>query len=323
MIAKEWWEARWKFLLAVVAVLAFVVLAPRSYGEVQKEAEAQIEMTKEQIESPEEFMPPGAPLPPGYTQARYAEYLRNDLERMYRPDYPVELAGQEAKDIYEAGKYMVLVPLAALLGVALVSGEVSRGSILLLLSRPISRTRVFLTKYSVGAALLLAAALLSGVGIMVSGYAHGYPAAAINVAEILASAGLFWLGALSVLGVAALASVLFRDVIRSVVATVVALYLASSAPSWISEIASTAWLLTHEQDFMESPMVQEGWYESFEVFRITRYWSFLDPYGSSSGPFGEPFASQQPDPALSVLVCSIAAVLPLLAALWLFRRRSY
>ena len=322
MVAKEWWEARWKFVLAAVAVLAFVALAPRPYGEVQKQAEFQIEMAKEQLESPEEFMPPGVPPPPGYTQASYEEYLRNDLERMYRPDYPVELAGQEVKAVYETGKYMVLVPLAALLGVALVSGEVSRGSILLLLSRPISRSRVFLTKYSVGAVLLLVAALLSGAGVMVSGYAHDYPAAAMNVAEILASAGLFWLGVLSVLGVAALASVLFRDVIRSVIATVVALYAAISAPSWISEIASTAWLLTHEQDFMESPMVREGWYESFEVFRITRYWSFLDPY-ESSGPFGEPFALQQPDPVLSILVCFIAAVLPSLAAFWLFRRRSY
>lgn len=321
MVTKEWWEARWKFVLAAVAVLAFVMLAPRPYEEVQEQAAFQIETTEAELESPEEFELPEEALPPGYTRSSYEEYIRNDLERMRQPDYPVELAGMEAKDVYEAGKYMVLVPLAALLGVALVSGEVSRGAILFLLSRPISRPRIFLTKYSVGALALLATALLSGVGIMLSGYAHGYPAAAMKAAEILASAALFWLGTLSVLGVALLASVLFKDIIRSVVATVVALYVAISAPSWIAEIASTVWLLTHEQGFMESPMAQEGWYESFEIFRITRYWSFFDPY--EDGPFGGPLANQQPEPILSVLICLIAAVLPLIVALWIFRRKSY
>ena len=322
MVAKEWWEARWKFVLAALVILAFVAFAPRPYAGILKEAEFQIERTRAELESPERLMPPEGAFSPGYTRADYEEHMRNEFERIRQPDYPVELAGQEVQGVYEVGKYMVLVPLAALLGVALVSGEVSRGSVLLLLSRPISRTRIFLTKYSVGAVVLLAATLLGAVGIAVSGYAHGYPAAAMNVAKILASAGLFWLGVLSVLGVAVLASVLFRDVIRSVVATVVALYVASSAPSWIAEIAQTAWLLTHEQDFMESPVAQEDWYESFEIFRITNYWSFLDPYGSG-GPFGEPLAYQQPDPMLSVLVCLISAVLPLLTAFWIFRRKSY
>ena len=320
MVAKEWWEARWKFALAAVTVLALVVLAPRSYGEILREVKFQIETTSAELESPERFMPPEEAFPPGYTRADYEKYMKGEFERMRQPDYPVELAGMELEGVYEGGKYMVLVPLAALLGVALVSGEVSRGSILLLLSKPIGRTRIFLTKYLVCATILLAAALLTGVGIVVSGYAR-YPAAAVNVSEILSSAGLFWLGTLSLLGVALLASVLFRDVIRSVIATLVAAYVAYSAPSWIAEIAQMVWLLTHEQDFMESPMAQEGWYESFEVFRITRYWSFHDPY--EGGPFVEPLAFQTPDPSLSVLVCLIAAVLPLIAALWLFRRRSY
>ena len=68
-------------------------------------------------------------------------------------------------------------------------------------------------------------------------------------------------------------------------------------------------------------MNQQGWYESFEVYRITNYWSIVYPY--ENGIFDDPLASQQPDPMLSVLVCLIAAVLPLIAALWLFRRRSY
>ncbi len=319
MVAKERRDARWKLLIAAVAVLAFVVLAPRPYGAILKEAEFQIEMTKEQIESPEKRMPPEEALPPGYTRTSYEESLRDDIERMRQPSFPAELARWEVRSIHEAEKYMFLVPLAALLGVALVSGEVSRGAIFLLLSRPVSRTRIFLIKYLVGATALLAAALLGGVGIVVSGYAHGYPAAAVNVAEILASAGMFWLATVSVLSVATLASVLFRDVIRSVIATAAALFAIFSLPDLIREVAS--WWYWSDRAYFEGPMAQEGWYESFEVFRITRYWSFLDLY--ERGPFDEPLASLQPDPMLSVLVCSVAAALPLLAALWLFRRKSY
>ncbi len=238
MVAKEWRDARWKLLIAAVAVLAFVVLAPRPYGAILKEAEFQIEMTKEQIESPEKFMPPEEALPPGYTRTSYEESLRDDIKRMRQPNFPAELARWEVRSIHEAEKYMFLVPLAALLGVALVSGEVSRGAIFLLLSRPVSRTRIFLIKYLVGATALLAAALLGGVGIVVSGYAHGYPAAAVNVAEILASAGMFWLATVSVLSVATLASVLFRDVIRSVIATAAALFAIFSLPDLIREVAS-------------------------------------------------------------------------------------
>ena len=184
---------------------------------------------------------------------------------------------------------------------------------MLLLSRPISRTRIFLTKYSIGAVLLLATALLSVVGLVVSRYAHGYPAAAINVAEILASAGLFWLGTLSVLGVALLASVLFRDVIRSVIATAVTLYAIFYLPDLMRGIASF-WMAPSEQEYREDPMAQNDWYAYFEVFRIVRYWYVSDVYG---GPFGS-----QSSPMFSVLVCIVAAVTALLAALCLFRRRS-
>ena len=319
MLAKEWWEARWKFVLAAVAILAFVMLVPRPYGEILKQAESGIEMMGAELESPREPVPPGEPLPPGYTKESYQESLRDELDRMRQPGFPAELAKLEVREIHEAGKYMFLVPLAALLGVTLVSGEVSRGSIFLLLSKPVSRTRIFLTKYSVGAALLLAVALLGGMGIAVSGYAHGYPAASMNFAEILASVGIFWLGTVSVLGVATLASVLFRDVIRSAIATVAALYAIFSLPDLIRE--ATSWWYWSDQAHFEGPMAQEGWYESFEVYRITRYWSIVDPY--ENGPFEVPLANQLPDPLLSVLVCLLAAVLPMMVALWLFRRKSY
>lgn len=319
MFAKEWRNARWALVIAAVAVLAFVAFALRSYGVILEQAEFQIEAARAELESPEEFMPPEEALPPGYTRARYEEDQRNAFERMQRPDYPLEMAGFEMSDLQAGASYLVLVPLAAILGVALVSGEVSRGSIFLLLSRPISRTRILLTKYSVGAVVMLAVALLVGVGIVASGYARGYPARSISVADVLSTAGLFWLGTLSVLGVATLASVLFRDVIRSVVATAVALYAISSLPDLMRGIASW-WLYPSPEDYPEDSVMQSDWYGSFEAFRITNYWAVQYFYG---GPFGEPFTNQQSGPALSILVCVVAAVVPLLGALWIFRRKSY
>ena len=321
MVAKEWWETRWKFVLAAVAVLAFAVLAPRPYGAILKDAEFQIERTKAELASPEAFMPPEEALPPGYTRADYEVSLRDEFERMQRPDYPVKMAGFEMLDLQAGVSYVVLVPLAALLGVALVSGEVGRGTIFLLLSRPVSRIRIFLTKYAVAAAVMLAVALLVGGSVLVSGYAHGYPIVSVNFADALATAGSFWLGALSVLGVATLASVLFRDVIRSVVVTAVALYAISSLPNWLRG-AVEWWLYPSPEDYPEGPMEVDGWYRSFEAFRITNYWSIVDPYYENT-PFGEALMGQQPGPALSILVCLVAAALPLVAALWLFRRKSY
>ena len=316
MISKEWRDARWKFLIAAVVVLTFVVFALRPYGAILETAEFQIEMAMEELESPEAFIEPGMQPPPGYDPARAEERLRDNIEEMRQPDFPVKMAGYELMDLHAGVSYVVLVPLAALLGVALVSGEVSRGTVFLLLSQPISHTRILLTKYSVGLATLLAVALLGVVVVVASGYARGYPAAAIDLAGVLSQAGLFWLGTVSVLGLALLASVLFRDVIRSVVATAVALYAIFSLPDLLMGIAW--WLSPPSQEEIEGPMMR-NWYDSFEAFRITNYWSIRDVYED----YGGPFANQQPDPVLSLLVCLATAVAPLLVALWLFRRKNY
>lgn len=314
MVAKEWWEARWKFVLAAVVVLAVVVVAPRPYGVILSDTERDIERARAELASPEAFMGPEEMRPPGYTPEMQVEGLKEHIERMQQPDYPVGVAEGEVKGV-GTGASFGLVPFAALLGVALVSGEVSRGSIFLLLSRPISRTRLLLTKYLLGVAALLAVALLGGVGIVVSGYAHGYPAASINAGRLLASAGLFWLGTLSVLGVSLLASVLFRDVIRSVIATAATLYAIFYLPDLLRGIASY-WTAPSEPVSFEDQMVDQAWYQSFEALRIINYW-LLPNFQEQS------FPEYQPSIALCIVVCLIAAVLPLLAALWVFRRKSH
>jgi ABC-type transport system involved in multi-copper enzyme maturation permease subunit len=100
MIAKEWHDARWKFLVAAVPVVLLVSLLP-PYQELVAES------TK---------------------YAPNANPARDTLRVL--------------SDFYYLGGFLVLLPLAALLGVASISGEVSNGSIFLLLSRPISRTRL-------------------------------------------------------------------------------------------------------------------------------------------------------------------------------------
>lgn len=117
MIAKEWRDARWKFLIATVPVVLLVLLLS-PYGEFVEEA------------------------------------------RRIPGEDPVENALRDLNDLYYLGGFFVLLPLAAFLGVASISGEVSSGTVLLLLSRPMSRTRLLLTKYAVCAGTLLVAAVL-------------------------------------------------------------------------------------------------------------------------------------------------------------------
>ncbi len=73
---------------------------------------------------------------------------------------PVENALRDLSDLYYLGGLVVLMPLAGFLGVASVSGEANNGTLLQLLSRPVSRTRLLLARYSVAAGTLLAVAVL-------------------------------------------------------------------------------------------------------------------------------------------------------------------
>jgi ABC-type transport system involved in multi-copper enzyme maturation permease subunit len=102
--------------------------------------------------------------------------------------------------------------------------------------------------------------------------------------------------------------------LRTLIATAVAVYLVISIPEilriplelffWIDGYGTRSWVKV------------EKWYEYFEVFRLPNYWSI----GNSYGPF---FGSQQVSPWVAALVCLVAAVIPLLAAIWLFRRKAY
>jgi ABC-type transport system involved in multi-copper enzyme maturation permease subunit len=316
MISKEWRDARWKLLIGLAAILVVVFVLPRSVERIQADTRRQIESMQREVASPDAgFLPPDLSAEVRARESGYVEEMRNDMreeiERMQRPGYLAMVAGWEIRDVH-MGANMILIPLAGLLGVALISGEVGRGTIFLLLSRPVSRTRTLLTKYSVGAATLFVAALAGAVGAIISGHAHGYPADSFSAVEILASAGLFWLGSLFVLGVALLASVLFGDVIKSAIAAVAALYVIFNAPNFLRMLAE--WLYWTEEDYEQSFQQINGWYESFERFNLFNYWTAENIY---TGEWVASLAAQ------NSLVCLVAAAVPLLAALWLFRRKAY
>lgn len=201
MIAKEWRDARWKLAIALLFTLLLIPsLAP--YGEIVRMAQ---NVTTE--------------LPDG-TQIPESERLSTD---------PAKYAVQDMESLYTVGSVAVLLPLAALLGVGLVSGEVGNGTILLLLSKPVGRTRALLTRYIVCANVLLAAAIFGTLLLTVGAVARGYPLEQFSPVGAALSTVLMWLGMLFVLGVALLASVLFRNLVVSVATTLVALYVILSA----------------------------------------------------------------------------------------------
>lgn len=183
-----------------------------------------------------------------------------------------------------------------------LSLTVPQGSIFLLLAKPVSRTRMLLTKYGVGAGTLLAIAVLGALGLIVSASLKGYPLDTLNVMVLVLSATLLWLGSLSVLGVATLASVVFRDVIASAVATPLALvpifFIPAPFVSYFLQLLGGTRSPNVSGELAEKPV-------------LPLYWT------SESLFVGESLA------VTNFPVCTIAAALPLLAAFWIFNRKAY
>ncbi len=176
----------------------------------------------------------------------------------------------------------ILAILAAVLGSSLIAGEVNKGTIFFLLSKPVSRERVLLTKYLVSAAILLGVMLLSGLGLLATAAIVGHPQ---PVAGVLISTLLLWLGTLFVLGLALLFSVLFHDVLRPLVLSLL-ITLLLSVPGLIPNAAANTWNLTF-------------------------YWSDFAAYQGSDFPLK------------SLAICLVAALVPVALAIPIFRRQTY
>ena len=179
---------------------------------------------------------------------------------------------------------MILGGLAGFLGGGLIASEVSKGTIFFLLSKHISRSRVFLLKYGVAAGLQLGICLLSAFCLLLAGALAGHPQ---DIFGLAASALLIWLGTLFVLGVAALFSVLFDDLLKSVglallVAVVVGIpgLVATLLPEWAN-------------------------------WSLPNYWFSLAAFQGTGFP------------AKELAVCLVAAVVPVAIALSIFKRKAY
>lgn len=115
----------------------------------------------------------------------------------------------------KSGAQLILV-FAVLLGAPLIAGEVSKGSIFFLLSRPLSRTRILLLKYITCAAILLLIGLVGSTVLFISAALQGHT---LHLGGVLTSTLLIWLASLFVLGTASVFSILLSDTLRAFAAT--------------------------------------------------------------------------------------------------------
>ena len=176
----------------------------------------------------------------------------------------------------------LLAILAAVLGASLIATEINKGTIFFLLSKPVSRVGVLLAKYMVSALILLGAILASGVALLVVAALIGHPQ---PIGGVFISTLLLWLGMLFVLGLALLFSVLFKDVLRSLVGALLVTLLLS-IPGLIPNSGVNGW-------------------------NLTLYWSNFAAYQGTAFPLK------------SLLICLVAGVVPLALAIPLFRKQAY
>lgn len=197
---------------------------------------------------------------------------------------------EQILNVYEGGA-IALAFLAVLLGAAAVSEEVRRGTIFLLLSRPVNRSRLLLTKYAISAGALLSAAVAGHVALILAAIARGYPPGLWSVRGVVLSTVLLWIWSLSVLGLAFLFSVAFGNTPVSLMITAVVTYL-------------SVYALPH----LLGVLVRYG---TTEGMTPLYWWTNATLYaGEGLAPF-------------NFLVCIAVAASLLLAPLWLFRRKAY
>ena len=266
MIAKEWWDARWKLIVGAALVLVVGVMIP---------LDTLLPNPYSLFGEPENVM---APSP--REDAQYLEYLL------------------WSQWFSEASGNPILMLIAAVLGAGLISGETSRSTIFFLLSKPVSRARVLLTKYGIGAGILFAVAMLGSLALLLTTAALGYPQ---DMLGVLVSAVLMWLGLLFVLGTSLMLSVILDSTLLAIMGIFLVWMLTSLIPALIAQQIAVIFLTSQNQ----YPATL------FDALSLSPYWTSLAAYS------GESF------PAVHFLVSSVTAALVLLAALWLFRRKAY
>ncbi len=307
MIDKEIRTASWKFGLIALVVLIALTQTPTPYEEI-------VEMTNIEREFLEEEIP----------QMVEEEGLsEREARDMYgSPPDPVEWSLEELSRAYVDNGVAAMVILAGLLGAGLVSSEVGGGTIFALLSRPISRTRLFLTKYIVCAAFLLAATALGTVALFSLARLRDYPLGEINFAGLALAAALLWLVSLFVLGMALLVSTLLRNALQSLIGTAVVIFLIITFPNLIITFADI--FLWNDLYYDGGGVRLRSLYRIVETLSLGNYW--LDAsYFWPDGPryLIDPYYPAGGLKVVDFIVCFFAAAIPLFAALWLFNRKKF
>jgi ABC-2 type transport system permease protein len=147
---------------------------------------------------------------------------------------------------FAANGPFILMLFAVILGGGLIAGEVRKGTIFFLLSKPVSRERILLTKYAVSAGLLLAVSVISSLAIAIASIAVGHPQ---DLLHLLIATVLLWLAALFPLGLSLFFSLFssdnFRPVVFSLLLTVVLLLLPVILPNGLDWSLGHYWRNEH------------------------------------------------------------------------------
>jgi ABC-type transport system involved in multi-copper enzyme maturation permease subunit len=251
MIAKELIDARWKAIIGGIVAAITVLLGTFTF-----------DLVKNALNSSSLSNVPSI-------LGDYVSRLSNYDSYIWSQNYNVT-----------GNTGLILIIVALLLGSSLIANEVSKGTIFLLLSRPLSRDQILLTKYGVGAVVLLVMNIFVGLVLTVGTVIAGH---SVDLAGVVVSQLLFWLGTLFVLGISTLFSVMFSDVLRPLALTV-GVVLVLSLP---------------------------GFFPNGGDWVLPGYWASLPAF------LGQEF------PLKALIISLVAAILPMLTAMSLFRRQAY
>lgn len=219
------------------------------------------------------------------------------------PKDPVLFAAEEMALFFGSVGKTFLLPLAAVLGVGLISAEAGRNTIFFFLSKPVGRDRIILAKWTVGALALLGIVAFFGIAFVVSAAAKGYPLDLLSTMGVALSILLLWLGSLSVFGLSLALSVLLRNAVWSAIAVLFLLVMTWAFSSFLYGFWMNYFLDDGESLRLSAGVVQKA--------IIPYYWSSKDLY------LGDSLA------LVNFAVCLFAATLSLLVAVWAFRRRAF
>lgn len=286
MLAKEVRNFSWMLIVGLAIVLPILLIGPTPYTQLVKFERSETPLSQQ-----------GAPPAP---DVEVPSIFERDVKI---PEEPVAFAMEEMALFFGAVGKTFFIFVAAILGVGLLPAESGRSTIFFLLSKPISRTRVLLTKYVVGATALFGVAVFFGVGLVVSAGARGYPLESLDIAGVALSVVLLWLGSLSVFGLALTLSVALKNLIWSAVAI-----LALMALTWsLSNLLLGFWM----NYFLDDRGVPGLSADIVQRAMFPYYWSSKNLF------LGQSLAST------NFAFCLMTAVLPLLAAVWSFNRKAY